>query len=290
MKTEDTIIVRFKGGLGNQMFEYALYYALSRKGRRVKGDRSSYSIPGAMPFELIEVFPKVKIEWASEKEIDYYQKKQAERSVLEKIAGRFDWGKRYDTAEKEDGVYDKRVFDIKKGFIDGYWQAEQYFKEYREELLELYHFQIENEELQKYAADLPVNSVSVHIRRGDYLKHPEIYGGICEEAYYHKAMEFFRKKLENPVFYFFSNDTEWVKKRFAEEDCVIVKPQNFSEYTNWYDLYLMSSCSHNIIANSSFSWWGAWLNRNPESIVLAPSKWLNGNGTPDIWCKQWMKL
>lgn len=118
------------------------------------------------------------------------------------------------------------------------------------------------------------NSVSVHIRRGDYLlrKHSKIHG-LCSLEYYLQAIQFIKSKSKDPVFYFFSDDIPWARENFCNPSYKFVDCNSGSN--SCLDLYLMSQCKHNIIANSTFSWWGAWLNRNKEKIVVAPSVWFN---------------
>ena len=91
-------------------------------------------------------------------------------------------------------------------------------------------------------------------------------------------------------FVFFSNDMEWVKYHFNKTNIIICEAKLFEHYEDWYDMYLMTLCRGNIIANSSFSWWGAWLNKNTAPVVLAPNKWFNGLETPDIWCDNWIRI
>ena len=97
-----------------------------------------------------------------------------------------------------------------------------------------------------------------------------------------------KKKVPDAKFYFFSNDSEWVRKNLANGDSVIVDCNHGKE--NYLDMYLMSQCSHNIIANSSFSWWGAWLNPRKEKIVIAPCRWFQHKETPDMYPKEWIKV
>ena len=132
------------------------------------------------------------------------------------------------------------------------------------------------------------NAVSVHIRRGDYLQHTDIYG--CTDLnYYEKAMNYIRERVENSHFYIFTNDIPWVEKHFRGADITILKESQDLKTGNM-DMSLMSKCRHNIIANSSFSWWGAWLNLNPNKIVIAPQVWEVGKKTPDVWCSNWIKM
>ncbi len=114
--------------------------------------------------------------------------------------------------------------------------------------------------------------------------------GICTKDYYLRAIEYIRKIEPNSKLIFFSDDLEWVKDNFDIPNAIYCSKNLFEHYEDWYDMYLMSKCRHNIIANSSFSWWGAWLNQNKEKIIVAPSKWIRYAKTPDIWCEGWVSL
>lgn len=156
--------------------------------------------------------------------------------------------------------------------LEGCFQSEKYFQDCREQVREAYRFRgIESgayplpeayRRLEKEIADCP--SVSVHIRRGDYLEesHGGLYTGICTEQYYQEAFARMEKEVPGAKFFLFSNDPDWTREHFKGENRILV--EGSTEDTGYLDLYLMSKCKHNIIANSSFSWWGAWLNDNPE--------------------------
>ena len=114
------------------------------------------------------------------------------------------------------------------------------------------------------------------------------YGNICTLQYYKNAMQYMKKKVPDAKFYFFSNDSEWVRENLAGGDSVIVDCNHGKE--NYLDMYLMSQCSHNIIANSSFSWWGAWLNQNPDKIVISPKRWFSHLDASDAICEDWIRI
>ena len=125
--------------------------------------------------------------------------------------------------------------------------------------------------------------VSLHIRRGDYL-NPEvqaIYGGICTDEYYEAAVKYMKEGHPGCRFYVFSNDPEWVKENLKIENMTVVEGSD--EEHGYRDMYLMSLCKHNILANSSFSWWGAWLNKNTEKEVIGPTIWIHKDGFDQIY-------
>jgi hypothetical protein len=142
-------------------------------------------------------------------------------------------------------------------------------------------------------------SVSVHIRRGDYLSADEVYGGICTEAYYEAAIAHIQKKYPSATFFFFSNETKWARKwlekrymKAGEEEldtryCLI---EETTEHTGYLDMMLMSKCKHHILANSSFSWWAAYLHDSPEKIVIAPDRWLGNAENKDIYTDTMVRI
>ena len=180
-------------------------------------------------------------------------------------------------------------------YFDGFWQNEKYFKEFDTELQSIFSMKgrlstssIVYEEQIKES-----NSVSLHVRRGDYVTSKltnEIHG-TCSLDYYQKAVSMIESKIKNPVFYLFSDDIPWVKDNFS-----FIENKKFiqldDETPPHDEIHLMSLCDHNIIANSSFSWWGAWLNNNKEKIVIAPFKWFNDKSfdVTDLNPKSWLCL
>jgi len=136
------------------------------------------------------------------------------------------------------------------------------------------------------------NSVSLHIRRGDYLTMQKAIDtiGVCPLDYYDKAIREITRKIKNPTFFIFSDDINWVKENLkTNSPTIFVSGGKLKDYE---ELILMSKCKHNIIANSSFSWWGAWLNNNPNKIVIAPKKWFKdtSKNTRDLIPESWLKL
>lgn len=290
-------IVCFSGGLGNQMFQYALYRELKSKGESViKISLAEYrNKTEKRRFELTSVFPDIQLE---NDEKDVYSKKKT--AYLKMRTGK-NWVAFINYhllffclyfKEKEDSVYDKRVYKLKNAAMYGYWQTEKYFSSIKEELRKEFTFQYGEKQLQllrnKFFND--EKTVAVHIRRGDYLKMSAIYGNLSESSYYRDAIERMDNRLAGAHLVFFSDDISWVKKHYDFSDATYISGEMFERYESWYDMCLMSSCAHNIIANSSFSWWAAWLNQNQNKIVIAPKKWLNGRETPDIWCDGWIVM
>lgn len=276
MSQKPEITMLYHHGLGNQMFQYALKRALQLKGYIIKDfialyDKYDKEIMNSN-FELNKTFKNLNL------------------NIIDEDTNKW----QFSEPLYEPGIYIPAVWSIKipEPFaLQGFWQTEKYFQDIREDLLEQFQFNITEGALERLGNKLAASNkptVAIHIRRGDYLT-TDIFINICTEQYYNNAIEYMKKQLgENIEFIIFSDDIEWCKEKYP--DFTYIDNSQFKNYQNWYDMYLMSKCQHNIIANSSFSWWGAWLNQNQEQIVIAPDKWLNGYPTPDIWCKNWVKI
>ena len=270
------IIVKVTGGLGNQMFQYALYKSLKIKGNDVRLDQTSYYNVKKEHngYELEKVFD-IHPNNAKQSEIDKFDENNINilRRIKRKLLG--DTKFIYDTNEY---VFNENLYKLKNSYLNGYWQSINYFKDIESELREDFTFKneldIKNLEILNEIENS--NSVSVHIRRGDYMspQNFKIYGNIATEEYYKESIRIIEEKIENPTFFVFSNDMEWVKENIKINSKAFYIDINSGD-DSYKDMQLMSNCKHNIIANSSFSWWGAWLNNNKNKIVIAPQKWIN---------------
>lgn len=138
--------------------------------------------------------------------------------------------------------------------------------------------------------DADMNAVSLHIRRGDYLepKHWENTGSVCQLPYYQNAIAAIRKQLDNPVFYVFSDDLAWVKENLPLDNAVYIDWNKGDD--SWQDMMLMSHCRRHIICNSTFSWWGAWLDPHKDKTVIVPERWFRHTETPYIYPEGWTKV
>lgn len=273
---KEELIVAFSHGLGNQMFQYAFYKNLMQKGRNVKADLSAYIKPDMMPFELLRIFTNIRLEYCNPAIKErYLQEKQDKVYIEEPPRGNV----------KE--TYRQELLEMETGYIEGFHCSYQYPGMIRQELLEDFMFPYQKDEKLCEMKKLleQKEAVGVHIRRGDFLnpKYRREIGSICTDEYYMQAIAYIKKKCPNAVFCFFSNDMEWVKSNMKEENAIYIEKDVFTEYDDWYDMFLMSICKHNIIPNSTFGWWGAWLNRNPDKIVIAPKRWRNRWEATD-WC------
>ena len=187
-------------------------------------------------------------------------------------------------------TFNPTLFEMHNIYMYGYYQSEKYFKEIANIIRKDFTFSkpvdIINQKLINQIGN--TESVSIHIRRGDYLNIPNTQN-ICSISYYKKAINLILKNISNPQFYIFSNDINWCKQHLQIDNAVFIS--NNIGKNSFIDMQLMSCCKHNIIANSTFSWWGAWLNNNPNKIIISPNKWMNDtNGTGDIIPNDWIKI
>lgn len=285
---EHLFIVRMSGGLGNQMFQYALYRTLLAQGKLAKiDDVTEYQGGNVREKHLKEAF-RITYDRCTPEELTALT--DAYMSLFSRIRRKLTGRKTKSYMERQFN-YDEEVFKQKAAYYEGCWQTEKYFEDITEELHKAFAFQCEiPKESQKFLEQIrDTESVSIHIRRGDYLQGAvqNLYGNICTDAYYEKAMKKIQSRVPNAFYYVFTNDIPWAKEHLAGEQYVIVDCND--ESTGYLDMMLMSQCKHNIIANSSFSWWAAWLNQNPGKIVIAPDKWLNGRDCDDIYTDNMLK-
>lgn len=270
-------IVRLQGGLGNQMFQYAIVRANeTNKGKMVYLDTSlldenavSTDTFTARNYEL-NIFSNIRAKILTEKQKKILFSNKWFARLYRKL-----FNIRPIAISQTENEYIK-IPDIKDIVLTGYFQSEKYFKKIRTDLLNDFQFpqlDVQNSDLK--AKILSETSVSIHVRRGDYLK-PVIndYHGVLPHDYYLKAIERLESEFgQDLTYYVFSDDTEYVEKSFSFLKNKTIIYQNIG-LNCWKDMYLMSSCQHHIIANSSFSWWGAWLSER-HGLTLAPSQWFN---------------
>lgn len=288
-------IVNILGGLGNQMFVYAMYLAL--KEAHPNEDiyickRSYKGYPLHNGYELGNVFgadaPEASL-WQLLK-IAYpywnYRTWQLMRHFFPKRSCML--------SGTEDIPFDyENVTRKEDGFYDGYWQNENNFLPIRDKILEVFSFPQFNDKRNIELAELITNkrAVSCHVRRGDYLKDP-LYG-VCTSEYYVKAIDEINRKVSPDLYCVFSDDVKWCKENLGEiigKDKEIVFVDWNKGENSFRDMQLMSLCNHNIIANSSFSWWGAWLNNHDDKVVVAPNIWMNKPMVNDPLCDSWIKI
>ena len=279
------IIVRIQGGLGNQLFQYALYESFRNIGREVKADVTGY-LEGREERELELGKLGIEMDLANRNELHRYY---ADNSVWTDRILRYTLGRKRYIKEKS-CEFNPQIFNLYNGYLNGYWQSEKYFQEVANKIRRNIIFQnINTPEIMSMETKMERNeSVSVHIRIGDYLQNLEMYGNICTPEYYRKAFEYMQEKVKNPVFYVFSDEPEKAEEILNGYNyCMVTENRGENSYK---DMYLMSRCRHHIIANSTFSWWGAWLDEKTNQIVLTPTKWNNFCIGSDICCIGWRAI
>lgn len=279
------VIVRFQGGVGNQLFQYALYRKLLSIGKEVYADLNDYRYQSeARKYELDKL--GLSVREASLETINRIFPRG--NDIISKIL-RNTFYKKKCIKEKIPQAFNPIFLESDNVFLSGYWQTEKYFEDICEEIYHDINFRLvnrhENQEvLEKIHCQ---NSISVHIRFGDYINNP-LYSGICTKDYYLNAIDIMRNRVENATFFIISDDIPRAGELLEDKRFEYIRI-NKSEAA-YYDLYLISQCRHHIMANSSFSWWGTWLDRRENKIVISPSIWQHGAVSEDIWKKEWIKI
>lgn len=272
------VIVRLKGGLGNQLFQYATGYALSKRlGCELKVDTSFYPQQSLRTMDL--AYFKAPLKVASVKEcIEMGAPINFANKIFRKL-GLTGLLKPHYFEEKQSFIYDKRFEALKTPvYLDGYWQNLSYFEELRAELSEFFTpVMAYSPGYSKYLDTIQNSqSVSIHIRRGDYVNDPHTRSihYVCDLEYYINAIKKIEKEVTHPTYFIFSDDIVWCKERFdfLERKVFIDDAENALE-----DFQLMRNCQSNIISNSTFSWWAAWVgyDRGKDKILIYPSNWQN---------------
>lgn len=295
------IITKLSGGLGNQMFQYSIARVLSLElNLPLRIDVTAFKGTSLhQGFELNKVF-FLNTNSASNQDFYYVLGWQGPRIVRTVVNSSKILSLRKKNWVKElNFFYCHEVFEISdKVFLDGYWQSERYFNNKSDVIRGDFQFQgvLEGVNLLLKENIDNSNSVSVHIRRGDYIFNSTAakIHGKCSLGYYEKAMGYMFGKVDNPVFFIFSDDPQWVKDNLNVNNYSVFYVDNNCNENSYKDMWLMSLCKHNIIANSTFSWWGAWLNNNVNKNIIAPKLWFADPSKQeqafDIYPEGWIKL
>lgn len=286
------IIVKILGGLGNQMFQYAFYRELLFRSKDAKLDNSQFDgYDLHFGYELQKVFKNTSIRIASMSDVKKYSDYSNYPLIFKfrRLINALVHNSKHVTESSY--TFNYKYFQMEECYLDGYWQSEKYFGSVHEEIRNTFIFPelTDKRNIVTLNEILSCNSVSIHVRRGDYVNHPR-YKNICTEKYYLNAIQEIRNIISNPVFFVFSNDIEWCKVHLNLMNVHFVYWNQ--DDTSYIDMYLMSMCKHNIIANSTFSWWGAWLNSNKQKVVIAPTRIINDkrNDMVDLIPKEWKRV
>lgn len=273
-------IIRLKGGLGNQMFQYAFFLALKNRHPWAlylfDNEEALYCHDGITLENAFGIKTAKRAKWFRRIRRHFPRVVRHARYVEQKNALQYD----------ECYFDDQGVVTI----FDGYWQSDKYFAQIADEIRKTFCFREEwmnSGTIQLSEMLKRRDCVSVHIRRGDYLPLAD-YHGLCSESYYREAIRYMMQHSPNSTFVFFSDDITWVKENLLVPNSIYVDWNVGKD--SWQDMFLMSQCKHNIVANSSFSWWGAWMNANPNKIVLAPKQWFKFTPNYDILPIEWVTI
>lgn len=278
------IVTKLVGGLGNQMFQYACGYSVAKKNNtKLLLDTSWFIEKNSVVWTMAYELDSMKISY--KKIINKYPVIDNKKNI---IVG---FRRRYLPFAEKSMAFDDAIFNAGDNIVlDGYWQSEKYFIEYEKEIKKEFTpvKRINNSYLEQINNTL---SISLHVRRGDYATHKETnnFHGLMSLDYYNSAISLMQSRLgKNITFFIFSDDIKWCKKNIKTTSNIVYVTGN----DGLTDMQLMASCKNNIIANSSFSWWGAWLNRNSDKIVVAPDKWFNDPrpNTKDIIPESWERI
>jgi len=294
------IIVKLTGGIGNQMFQYAaarrIAYVNNTQLRldlnwfnevglwtNRKYELEAFNVVGeiATPSDILAL--KTRKQNPLSRRLPNFLKKIVfhtnQTHIIEKYFS-----------------FDPAILNVKNNvYLDGYWQSEKYFIDIEQIIRREFTFKTDPTERNRQESNVITSSeaVAVHVRRGDYvtLAQANTFHGLCPPEYYRSAADKIAKQINKPVFFVFSDDIAWVKDNVKLDYETVFIDHNDPDQ-GYEDLRLMSLCKHHIIANSSFSWWGAWLNSSPHKIVIAPRIWFQkaSQDTRDLIPPTWIRL
>lgn len=285
-------VIRIFNGLGNQMSQFAFYLAKKKahplQTSFISNKYESENIHNG--YELERVF---SIKSSRLKEVVLFHFLQ---SMYRPVWGYRFFGKLAHSIEESPNYdYEAKKLDVDSRigitFYWGGWHSEKYFAHIRKDILDTFKFDenMLNDSSKRWRDMImaDVHSCSLHIRRGDFLKDKK-WADAIPDGYFEKAIEYMRTLFGDVHFYVFSNDQEWCKEHFGDEEFFYVDGNEGMD--SWQDMFLMTKCRHHINANSSFSWWGAWLCRYDDSITIVPSMFRSDMATKDVYPERWIKI
>ena len=288
------IITRLIGGLGNQMFHYAVGRRLAHVlGTELKLDISAFQSYKLRTYSLGNF--NIREKFASPKEVLALTRPTILERIRAKALRRRPWPPRTYVREKQHFHFDPKILSLPDGvYLDGYWQSEKYFVDIAGIIRLECTVKTPQTEKNKEIAEMitATESVSLHVRCGDYISNPHtrLVHGSCNRDYYFRCVEYLTQTVKNPHFFIFSDDPEWVRENLKLSYPMTLVDHNGAE-KDYEDLRLMSQCKYHIIANSSFSWWGAWLSPWKDKIVFSPKRWFakSKTSTQDLIPAQWLR-
>lgn len=288
-------IVNINSGIGNQMFQAAFYLSLRNKFKSevIKIDTSWYEVEKFHNgFELSRVF---NIDFPHSTKQENEPLGRAGYTLYDRIKRKFLPSKKTEVIESKEQLFrynpDLYGKNGENNYYRGYWQSYKYFDSISEIVKECFIFppftENNNIIMKSYIENNRSKTVSIHVRRGDYLNQ-KLLSNLCSTNYYQNAIAKIENKIKNPVYIIFSDDIQWCKENLDLSNVKFID-WNIGDLS-FRDMQMMSMCDHNIIANSSFSWWGAYLNSNEGKTVIAPKDWFIGNETMDLIPIEWERV
>jgi hypothetical protein len=262
------IVVKIFGGFGNQLFQYAMALKIAKKNKNsLILDSSwfdstiSYATKRNFDLKFLNLSIDTTIRFNERIKLLFYN-----NSLLKKIP----FKRKLRILNDNDPICFEELDNV---YLNGYWHSYKYFDDVKDDLFNdfslKYNIDINSDFRNQILSEN--NSVSIHIRRTDYVNNP--FYAQCSMQYFQNAMNLIAKKIENPVFFIFSDDLDYVKKNLKINNTVYYALNKNTEISTIEDFFNMQSCKHHIISNSTFSWWASWLNPNPNKIVVIPKHW-----------------
>lgn len=290
------ITVRIKGGLGNQLFQYATAYALAKRlGQSLNLDTTFFQAQTLRGYKLglLNVtYSGIVLDNQIPRKVAFLKNKYINKGLRLANIRCISCGRNmtYLLETRSDIVPEYLSIDKENIYLDGYYQSERYFSQYRKEIMTQFlpNYVQEKEYIDMLRQMEKGDSVAVHVRRGDFMKAQYDRSRshyLLGEAYYKRALSYMSQHIEKPVFYWFSDDIKWVKENIGDRDdfrfiSLSTKQADIDE------MMFMKNCHHIIAANSTFSWWAAWLNNDEDAIKIVPAKpYGNTQMIPESWVK-----
>lgn len=291
------VIVRLMGGLGNQLFQYAAARRVAWVNNvPLKLDVSSFAANNFRKYSL-EHFD-IAGHIASPQEIARFNKSRSKRVIrlASRLVNKLRPYHERPVIRERHFYFDPNMLKVSgQVYLDGYWQSEKYFKDIEEVIRREFKVKHRFDKANEQVANSIMNteSVSLHVRRSDYVLDTQVnqVHGVCPLDYYYAAIQALTKFVVNPHFFIFSDDPQWAKGNLKLSHPVTFVTHNNAD-KDYEDLRLMTICKHHIIANSTFSWWGAWLCEHPAKMVFAPKIWFRTDkrNTKDLIPDSWYVL
>ena len=270
------IIIQVAGGLGNQLQQYALYRKFVRMGKEARIDLSWFDEVKGNDGEAKVTSRNLELAYFDRLVYETCTREEKERLTgSDGLLGKLRRKLLPSTIHwfHESKMYHPEILSFEDMYLSGYFACEKYYSDILYDLREKIQFPPSGNPLNRELAHemRECASVSVHVRRGDYLneENKAMFGNICTDAYYVKSMEVIREQVPDAHFYLFSDDVTYVKEKYQSDEFTVVDINHGKD--SFYDMWLMSNCKHNICANSTFSFWGARLNGNEGKIMVRPT-------------------